>query len=64
MGFGTTELLVIAFIGLVLFGPAKLSSLGKTLGETIGSFKAGIKEAETAVDTKPTEIKAEKEEQE
>ena len=61
MGFGTTELLVIAFIGLILFGPAKLSSMGKTLGETIGSFKAGIKDAENSVETKPTEIKAEKE---
>lgn len=49
MGFGTTELIVIAFIGLIVFGPSRLSKLGRSMGEGIGNFKAGIRDAEEAV---------------
>jgi len=36
---GTTELLVIAFVALVVFGPRKLPELGRTLGKHLGEFK-------------------------
>ena len=36
---GTTELLVIAVVALVLFGPRKLPEIGRTVGKAIGEFK-------------------------
>lgn len=36
---GTTELVLIFGIALVIFGPAKLPELGKALGKGIGEFK-------------------------
>lgn len=41
---GTTELLVIFAIVMVVFGPKQLPKLGKTFGKTIKSFKDGIDE--------------------
>ena len=47
---GLPEMLVIMVIALLIFGPKKLPSLGKSLGEGITSFKRaltfGEKEAE------------------
>lgn len=39
MRIGTTELLLIFGIALVVFGPAKLPELGRTLGKAINEFK-------------------------
>ena len=36
---GTTELLVIAVVALVLFGPRKLPEIGRTVGKALGEFK-------------------------
>ena len=36
---GTTELLVIAVVALILFGPRKLPEIGRTVGKAIGEFK-------------------------
>lgn len=44
-GLGWQELLVILFIALIIFGPRKLTGLGKALGQTIKGFKDGIKNA-------------------
>ncbi|HKH99813.1 MAG TPA: twin-arginine translocase TatA/TatE family subunit [Candidatus Sulfotelmatobacter sp.] len=49
-------LLVIA-IALLLFGPSKLASLGKGLGEGIRNFKSALKEGEEKKEEKPTEEK-------
>lgn len=57
MGFGTTEIIVIAFVGLIVFGPSRLSKLGRAMGEGIGNFKAGIRDAEEAVTVTP-EVKS------
>lgn len=43
-GLGTTELIVILVILLVLFGGAKLPSLAKGLGQSIKEFKKASKE--------------------
>lgn len=40
MRIGTTELLLIFGIALVIFGPSKLPELGRTLGKTINEFKS------------------------
>ena len=36
---GTTELLVIAVVALVLFGPRKLPEIGRSLGKSLAEFK-------------------------
>lgn len=43
---GTTELLLILGIALLIFGPTKLPKLGKALGQTIGNFKKSSAAAE------------------
>jgi sec-independent protein translocase protein TatA len=41
---GTSELLVIFVIALVVFGPRKLPELGRSLGRTINEFKRASSE--------------------
>lgn len=36
---GTSELILILFIALVIFGPSKLPEIGKAFGKAIGEFK-------------------------
>jgi sec-independent protein translocase protein TatA len=43
-GMGMPEMIVVLVIGVVVFGPSKLPSLGKSLGEAIRGFKKGIAE--------------------
>lgn len=43
---GFPELLIILFILLLLFGTTRLPQLGRALGETIKSFKEGMKAGE------------------
>jgi sec-independent protein translocase protein TatA len=44
---GIPELLVILVIALIIFGPSKISELGKGLGEGIKNFKSAVKDGET-----------------
>ena len=39
MRLGTTEILLIVVLALVLFGGSKLSGVGKALGKSIKEFK-------------------------
>ena len=41
-GIGTTELLVVLGIVIVLFGARRLPELGSGVGRAIKNFKAGI----------------------
>ena len=41
-GIGTTELLVVLGIVIVLFGARRLPELGSGLGKAIKNFKAGV----------------------
>jgi len=45
-GLGIQELLVIAFIILLLFGSRKIPELMKGLGKGIKNFKDGMKEVD------------------
>jgi len=36
---GTTELLVIALVALIIFGPRKLPEIGRTIGRGMAEFK-------------------------
>lgn len=36
---GTTELLVVLLVALIIFGPRKLPRLGRSLGQAISQFR-------------------------
>ena len=42
MHFGATEIIIIVFIVLLLFGGKRLPGLAKSLGASILSFRKGI----------------------
>jgi sec-independent protein translocase protein TatA len=44
--FSLFHWLLVIGIALLLFGPSKFASLGKSLGEGIRNFKSGMKEPE------------------
>jgi len=46
MGLGTTEILLICFLALILFGGGKLADVGRGLGEGIKNFKRGLRESD------------------
>ena len=41
---GVPELLIILAIAIVLFGPARIGGVGKSLGEAIRGFRAAIRD--------------------
>jgi sec-independent protein translocase protein TatA len=47
MDLGFPEVLVILVLALLLFGPSKLPSLGRSMGEAIRGFKKGLNDAHT-----------------
>ena len=50
---GWTEILVIALIGVVLFGGRRLADAGRGLGEAIRNFKEGMREDSDSGKSKP-----------
>ncbi len=56
MGLGITELALIAFIVLVVFGAGKLPKVMGDLGKGIKSFKEGLKETDKITANKPAAI--------
>ncbi len=44
MHLGTTEIILIVVLALVLFGGGKLAGVGKALGKSIKDFKNEVKE--------------------
>lgn len=63
--FGPTELIIILFIVLLLFGAKKLPDLARGLGKSVSEFKKGSSEAEREIkdalesEPKTTEKKSE-----
>jgi sec-independent protein translocase protein TatA len=51
--FGFTEILVLLFVILLLFGAKKLPALGGALGESLKNFKKGMKDNSRDVDEIP-----------
>ena len=45
-GLGTTELIIILVIVILIFGVNKIPQLGKGLGEGIRNFKSSLKAAQ------------------
>lgn len=46
MGFGTTELIIVLVIVILLFGTKKLRSLGGDLGGALKSFRGAMKDVD------------------
>jgi sec-independent protein translocase protein TatA len=44
MRLGTTEIILIIVLALILFGGAKISGLGKALGKSIKDFRHEMKD--------------------
>ncbi len=57
MKFGTTELLVILAIVVVLFGPTQLPKLARMFGKSIKNFRSGMNEGEETAETPSSEQK-------
>ena len=49
---GIPELLVVLVIALLIFGPGRLSDIGKGLGEGIKNFKNALKHEENVDEKK------------
>lgn len=49
---GTTEILIIVFVLLLLFGGKKIPELAKGIGKGIRGFKKEIKDIEETIDIK------------
>lgn len=43
-GLGTTEIVIIAVVALILFGPSKIPEFAKQCGRAMNMFKKGLKE--------------------
>ena len=48
MKLGTTELLVILAIVIVLFGPTQIPKLSKMFGKSVKNFRSGMEENDGA----------------
>lgn len=48
-GLGTTELVVIALVALLLFGTSRIPSIMRNLGKGVHSFKQGIEDAKEEI---------------
>jgi sec-independent protein translocase protein TatA len=62
MGLGSTEIVLILFVVLLLFGGKKIPELAKGLGSGIKNFKKAINEDEPVVEAKKVEEVEKKEE--
>jgi len=54
---GMSELLVIMFIVVIIFGAGKLPELGGALGKGIKGFRSGVKESPKEVEELPKDDK-------
>ena len=53
---GIPSLILILVVALIIFGPGKLPSVGKAMGETISSFKKAVKDDDTDTEEKKREL--------
>lgn len=58
MKLGTTEIILIIVLALVLFGGGKIAGIGGALGKSIKDFKKAVKEEEPKEGSEKDEDKA------
>ncbi len=51
-GLGTSELIIILIIALIIFGAGKLPAIGAGLGQAIKNFKKTLTESEAVISQK------------
>lgn len=51
-GLGTTELIIILVLVMIIFGAGKLPQVGGALGKGLRNFKDGVKEGNEEKDEK------------
>lgn len=62
-GLGTTELVIILFIVVMLFGVGKLPQVAKELGSGVRNFQRSLKGEEDEDDEEPAKIDEEDKEE-
>lgn len=60
-GLGTTEIILVVVMIIVVFGASRLPQIGKSMGEGIKNFKKSVKDVEDATDITPIAAKKEEE---
>ncbi|XP_056168355.1 sec-independent protein translocase protein TATA, chloroplastic [Syzygium oleosum] len=55
-GLGVPELVVIAGVAALVFGPKKLPEVGKSIGKTVKSFQQATKEFESELKKEPESL--------
>ncbi|OAY42103.1 sec-independent protein translocase protein TATA, chloroplastic [Manihot esculenta] len=55
-GLGVPELVVIAGVAALVFGPKKLPEVGKSIGKTVKSFQQAAKEFESELSKEPDSL--------
>jgi sec-independent protein translocase protein TatA len=60
--FGSTEIIIIALIVLVLFGAKAIPKFAKSIGQAKKEFEKGIKEGESEAEKKDESSESKKEE--
>ncbi|OAY44240.1 sec-independent protein translocase protein TATA, chloroplastic [Manihot esculenta] len=55
-GLGVPELVVIAGVAALVFGPKKLPEVGKSIGKTVKSFQQAAKEFESELKKEPDSL--------
>ncbi|XP_028790308.1 sec-independent protein translocase protein TATA, chloroplastic [Neltuma alba] len=55
-GLGVPELVVIAGVAALVFGPRKLPEVGRSIGKTVKSFQQAAKEFESEIKREPDTI--------
>ncbi|XP_030534794.1 sec-independent protein translocase protein TATA, chloroplastic [Rhodamnia argentea] len=55
-GLGVPELVVIAGVAALVFGPKKLPEVGKSIGKTVKSFQQAAKEFESELKKEPESL--------
>lgn len=60
MRLGTTEIMLLIFLALILFGGGKISGVGKALGTSIRDFRREIRNVDEDSQTQPAQESSEK----
>tara|TARA_B100000949_G_C14276887_1_gene449906 strand:- start:1744 stop:2043 length:300 start_codon:yes stop_codon:yes gene_type:complete len=61
-GIGPSEMMIVAFIVMLLFGAKKLPELARSLGKSKGEFEKGKHDSESKVESKSNSVTKSREE--